>query len=189
MACLTGYTIKGIKLDCNANLAGIKRVWLAYDGDFKALVDETTHKATSFKSASTASDAKLYQYDFTKQSGSLTSTLTKDEASGTRYYTNELVLSFNKMEGAKHIEIEAMAAESLFGIVEDNNGKCWILGTVYNGTDTESTEEGGYLSASASTAQAGQSYGDKNGYDVTLQQMSSHLPYEIDKADFASFVA
>lgn len=173
MACLSDYTLKGISLDCNANLAGIKVAYLGYKDDFTFATTEGTHKCT----ISGTSGAKLYQYDFAKQSGSLTSTLTKDEANGTRYYTNELSLSFNKMEGAKHIEIEAMAAEALVGIVGDNNGKYWVLGV------------DSYLSSNSATAQAGQSYSDKNGYDITLSSMSAHLPFEIEKADFESFIS
>lgn len=177
MACLTGYTLRGIGLDCNANIAGIKRVWLGYNDNFVITTTEASHTAT-IAAEQGATDAKLYQYDFAKQTGSLNSTLTKDDVNGTRYYTNELVLSFNKLEGAKHIEVEAMAAEALIGIVEDNNGKYWVLGA-----------EGGYLSATATSANAGQNYGDKNGYDVTLSAMSSHLPYEIDYDDFKSLIA
>lgn len=173
MSCLSNYTLKGISLDCNANLAGIKEVYLGYKDDFTFTPTEEGHSCT----ISGGSGAKLYKYDFAKQSGSMTSTLTKDEANGTRYYTNEVALSFNKMEGWKHIEIEAMAAEALVGIVADNNGFFWVLGV------------DSYLSANSASAAAGQSYSDKNGYDIVLSSMSAHLPYSIAKADFQSYIA
>lgn len=185
MSCLSNITLKGISLDCNAILGGIRRAWLGYDGDFTVTVDETTHTVTTFAASTASASPKLYQYDFAKESGSLNSEMTKDEATGVRYYTNTLTLSFNKLEGAKHIEVEAMAAEALIGLVEDNNGKIWVLGTVIS----DGKNEGGYLSASATSATAGQSYGDKSGYDVTMTQMSSHLPYEIELDDFDSFIS
>ena len=36
------------------------------------------------------------------------------------------------------------------------------------------------VSVTAATAQAGTSYGDLNGYNITLSDMSKNLPYEID---------
>lgn len=173
MKCLTNQTLKGIKSDCNPSLAGIAKIYLGYYGDFDATVAVAssatpgTYIVTGFTSAATAVNAKLYPYEFNKQTGSLTSTLTKDEANGTRYFTNEVVLQFTKLEAAKHLEMSALAAEKLVGIVIDNNGKSWYVG--YDG----------YLSATEGTAQTGQSYDDLNGYNITLQQMSAYLPFEI----------
>lgn len=173
MACLSTYSLKGIPFDCASNLAGINVVYLGYKDDFSVTPSEDGHSCT----ITGGSGAKLYSYSFAKQTGSLTSTLTKDEANGTRFYTNTLALSFNKMEGAKHIEIEAMAAEALIGIAGDNNGKFWVIGS------------DSYLSANSATAGSGTSYSDKNGYDIELSAMSAHLPYEITKANFESYIA
>lgn len=178
MACLNDYTLKGISLDCDANLAGIKEIYLGYFGDFEVTVSETgsanTHTVTAMSASTTG--AKIHKYELARQTGSLTSTLTKDDANGTRYYTTEIGLSFNKLEGWKHMEIEAMAAEQLIAIVGDNNGKYW-----YVGYDS-------YVGGTAATAQAGTSFDDKNGYDVTLSQMSAHMPYAIEKSIFESFI-
>lgn len=164
MACLSGYTLKGISLDCNANLAGIKEAYLAYKDDITVEVDLDAQSVSTL----TATEGKgFYKYTFAKQTGSLTSTLTKDEANGTRYYTNSVALQFNKMEAAKHLEVNAMAAEALVGIIVDNNGKRWLVG--YDS----------YLSASAATAQSGDSYDSLNGYTVTLDAMSAYLPFEV----------
>lgn len=170
MACLSDYTLKGLSLDCNANLAGIKELYLGYNDDISVTTSEATH------SIDTIEGTALYKYTFAKQTGSLTSTLTKDEANGTMYYTHSIELQFNKLEGAKHIEIEAMAAEALVGIVLDNNGKYWYIG------------DGGYLSADSTTAQTGKSYDELNGYTLTLSAMSGHLPYEIAYDKFSALV-
>lgn len=173
MACLNSYTLKGMAFDCNANLAGIKKIYLGYYDDFTITTteegadNEKTHTAT----IEAKGDGKLYEYTFAKKTGSLTSTLTKDETNGTRYYTNEISLQFNKLEGWKHMEIEAMAAEALIAIVCDNNNKYWIVGS------------DGYLSATATTAQTGASYDEMNGYTITLSAMSAHLPYQTTEPD------
>lgn len=177
MKCLNDVTLKGILADCNPNLAGIAEAWLGYNGDFTIVVDETGRTVTTITAASGATSGKFYHYTFAKQTGSLTSTLTKDEAAGTRYWTNAIVLQFSKLEAAKHIEVEAMAAEQLVGIIKDNNGKYWLVG--YDG----------YLSADdGSVAQTGASYDDMNGYTVNMSAMSGYLPFEIQYSQFSELV-
>jgi hypothetical protein len=174
MACLTNITLMGLQHSCEANLAGIKKVYLGYFDDFTITPSESGHTATI--EAVEGGEGKLYPYTFAKRTGSLTSTLTKDETNGVRYYTHSINLQFNKMEAKKHLEMEAMAAESLIAIVVDNNNKSWIVGV------------DGYVSTSAQTAQTGQGYDELNGYTLTLDCMSAHLPYEITEADYSSLV-
>ena len=180
--CLTNYALKGILADCNPNLAGIREAWLGYFGDFNVTADtETsaaTHYITAISAATGAQDGKLHHYTFAKNTGSLNSTLTKDEANGTRYWTNQVNLQFSKLEAYKHLEVEAMAAEQLVGVILDNNGKYW-----YVGFDS-------YLSADdGATAQTGASFDDMNGYTVPMSQMSAYLPFEIEYATFSSLIA
>lgn len=167
--CLTNYTLTGITADCMPNLAGIKEVYIGYYGDFDVTINESAQTISSITSAQGATSGKLYRYQFAKQTGSLTSTLTKDEANGTRYYTNQIVLQFTKMEAAKHLEMQALGAERLVAVVADLNGKFWFVG--YDG----------YLSTDEQTAQSGQSYDDLNGYNLTMNAMSAFLPFEIDE--------
>lgn len=174
MACLNFYTLTGISTDCNPSLAGIKKAYLGYADDFTVTIEDSDSGRTVTLSGETG--AKLYVYSFNKQTGSLTSTLTKDETNGTRYYTNTVALQFTKMEQAKHLEVEAMAAEHLIGIIEDNNGKYWLVGG------------DSYLSTDEATAQSGQSFDDLNGYNLTLNAMSAYLPFEIDLEDFQSYI-
>lgn len=175
MACLSNITLQGLQHSCEANLAGIKKVYLGYYEDFEIAPVEgsnPTHTAT----ITAVGDGKLYPYTFAKRTGSLTSTLTKDETNGIRYYTHTINLQFNKLEASKHLEMEAMAAEALIAIVVDNNNKSWVVG--YDG----------YLSASAQTAQTGQSYDELNGYTLTMDAMSAYLPYEVSESDYESLI-
>lgn len=172
MACL--QTLNGIAQDCSVNLAGIKKVYLAnFDDVDSVTIDADTHTISAI---SMTTGAKFYGYNFAKQTGSLTSTMTKNEQNGTRYYTNELALVFNKLEAQKHLEIEALGAGQLASIVEDNNGKAW-----YVGYDM-------YLSATANTAQTGTSVDDLSGYNTTLSAQSAYLPFEIAKSVYAAII-
>lgn len=176
MNCLTNYTLEGILADCNPNLAGVQEAYIGYYGDFVVDISESAHTISTITSATGASTGKFYHYTFAKQTGSLNSTLTKDEANGTRYYTNTVTLQFSKLEARKHLEVEALSAEQLVAIIKDNNGKYWYVG--YDG----------YLSASEATAQTGQSYDDMNGYNTTMNAMSAYLPFEIDYVKFSSLI-
>lgn len=172
MSCISNYTLDGILADCNPNLAGIQEAWLGYYGDFDVTVDTSAQTVSAITAFTGATDGHFHHYTFAKNTGSLTSTLTKDEANGTRYWTNAVALQFNKLEAKKHLEVQAMAAEQLVGIIKDNNGKYWFVG--YDG----------YLSSADANAQTGASYDDMNGYTVTMNAMSAYLPFEIQYDDF-----
>ena len=92
----------------------------------------------------------------------MNSVLTKDDANGTRYYTNTLTLVFNKLEAQKHLEAMALAAEKLVALVEDNNGKIWFLGA------------DAYVSGTAEEIGTGASADDRNGYNVTIEGTSAY---------------
>lgn len=165
MACLTNYTFKGISLDCNPVLAGMRNLYLAYFDDVKVNTDDATQTATI--SAVEGDKPTFYQYQITTNTGGLTSTLTRNDQNGTRYYTNTITAQFLKIEAHKHLEVMAMAAEALVAIVEDNMGQYWIVGA------------DSYASGTAATSQTGTSFDDLNGYTVEISARSAVMPYEL----------
>lgn len=164
MGCL--QALRGLpQSTCEVNLAGIRKAYIAnYENVSAVSVDTSAYTVTSI---SMATGGKFYAYNFAKQTGSLTSTLTKAEENGTRYYLNQAGLQFNKMEARKHLEMSALCADPTAVIILDNNGKYWYLG--YDS----------YVSATEGTVQSGQSFDDMNGYTLTLQAQSAYLPFEI----------
>lgn len=163
-SCLSDYTLKGIGFDCEANLAGIKKVYLAYYDDVvitSAQTDLSEHTITGMTLSGT-----FYEYEFARNTSSLNSVLTKDEANGTRYYTNTIELVFNKLTAAKHLEVMALAAERLVALVVDNNNEVWFCG--YDG----------YISGINTEAGTGAAADDRNGYTVTLEGVSAYLPFK-----------
>lgn len=176
MGCLSDYTLKGIGLDCNPVLAGIKRVYLGYN-DQLTITPDTENQTATIAAKSGATGAKLYAYDIVANTGGLTSTVTKNEQNGTRYYTNTIAMQFNRLEAKKHLEVQAMAAEALVAIVETNDGKYWVVGA------------DSYLSATESNVQTGSSFDDLNGYTISLAARSAYLPFEIKYSDFESLIS
>ena len=118
MGCLSNFTLTGIKLDCNPVLAGIKRVYLGYNDQLTITPNTETQTATIAAKEGAGATAKLYPYDVVANTGGLTSTITKNEQNGTRYYTNTIAMQFTRLEAAKHLEVQAMAAEALVAVVE-----------------------------------------------------------------------
>lgn len=162
-SCLSNYTLQGVAFDCNANLAGIRNVWLTYYEDASVSPNYTAH---TISAVTLSSGVEWYKYEFARNTSSLNSTLTKDDANGTRYYTNTLTLVFNKLEAQKHLEAMAIAAEKLVALVEDNNGKVWFLGA------------DAYVSGVSEEIGTGASADDRNGYNVTIEGTSAYLPFE-----------
>lgn len=177
MGCLSDFTLKGIALDCNPVLAGIKRVYLGYNDQLTITTDTAAQTATIAAKEGASATAKLYAYDIVANTGGLTSTITKNEQNGTRYYTNTIAMQFNRLEAAKHLEVQAMAAEALVAIVETNDGKYWVVGA------------DSYLSATESNVQTGSSFDDLNGYTISLAARSAYLPFEIKYSDFSSLIS
>lgn len=171
MACL--ITLNGITLDCQPSLGGIKRVWITQYSDVESVV---VGDDNMIESITLAAEAKWYEYQFRKATGSLTSTLNVDESAGVNYVSNELALVFTKMETAKRIEIAALSIGQLAVVVEDSNGHYWFLG------------KDDYVSASAGTGVTGTAKGDQNAYTLTLSTDSDSYPYELSAEAIAAIV-
>ena len=167
-------TLNGITLDCSHSLGGIKTVYIANYGDVESVSADTS--SGKIVSVTMATSAKFKPYQFRKQTGSLTSTLTVDETAGVNYVSTELSLVFTKMETAKRLELSALSIGQLAVIVEDSNGVYWYLG------------KDDYVSATAGGAQTGVAKGDGNNYTLTLRDESDTYPFEIDKSAVDSII-
>ena len=170
MAC--NQTLSGLVKDCSPSMGGITEVLLANRED----VSDVTADAGKVTEITMASSAKFKSYTFARNTGSMTSTYTIDQASGVRYVTTDLLLQFNRMETAKRVEISALAVNDLVAIVKDANGIYWYLG--YDEP----------VNASAGDGQTGTARGDANRYTITLQDNSKEMPMEVDSTIIAALI-
>ena len=170
MAC--NQTLSGLVKDCSPSMGGITEVLLANREDVSAVTADTG-KVTEI---TMASSAKFKRYTFARNTGSMTSTYTIDQASGVRYVTTDLLLQFNRMETAKRVEISVLAVNDLVAIVKDANGIYWYLG--YDEP----------VNASAGDGQTGTARGDANRYTITLQDNSKEMPMEVDSTIVAALI-
>lgn len=163
MACCE--TLSGIAFDCLRGRAGIKRAFIAcYDNVTATFSNDMVATITGAFS----------EYQFRKQTGSVTTTITVDDINGSIFYDSAIVLQFSKQETSKRIEIAAIALGDLVVVVEDNNGKYWYFGKDFP------------VNLSDGTAETGTAFTDFNGYNITLSDQSMELPYELSAAAIAS---
>lgn len=158
MACsCTNQTIAGLCKDCEGSLGGIVTVYLA---NYKDSIFTVTSGAVS----AVDSAVSFYEYQFRKNTGSMTSTLNIDPANGVNFVQTDLNLVFSRMETKKRIEMAALSVGQLAGIVKDANGKYYALGV---------SEP---LEASAGDGQTGTARTDGNRYSITLTDNQESFP-------------
>lgn len=162
MACT--QTLSGILLDCGSSVGGIKEAYIAR---YEDIIGQPTVEQDEITNITLAEGAKFKRYQFRKQTGSFTSTLTVDETAGINYVVSEINFVFTKMETKKRIEMAALSVGQLVVVVKDGNNKYW-----YFGYDD-------YVSASAGTGTSGQAKGDSNSYNLTLKDESDSYPYQL----------
>ena len=155
-------TLKGLALDCSHSMGGIKSVYIANYADVTD-VKVTDGEVTSITMNGTS---KFRQYNFRRNTASMTSTLNVDQNNGNTVST-DVVLSFLKQETAKRIEISALSIGELVAIVVDANDKYWYLGRELP------------VMASAGGGESGTNFTDGNRYTITLQDNGSDYPYEV----------
>ena len=158
MACsCANQTIAGLCKDCEGSLGGIVSVYLA---NYKEDIFTVTSGAVSAVDSATT----FYEYQFRKNTGSMTSTLNIDPANGVNFVQTDLVMLFSRMETKKRIEMAALSVGQLAGIVKDANGKFYALGV------SEPME------ASAGDGQTGTARTDGNRYSITLTDNQTSFP-------------
>lgn len=160
-------TLKGIDYSCKDSVGGIKRIWLADWNAAGAALNSTKDRFTA-----TASAFKLFRIRV--GNGSMNSTLNADEANGTVFVQTDLNMKFTKLTEDSRKEVAEILRGNVAAIVEDNTGNYWGLGLEHP------------LTLSAGSVATGAAMGDFAGYDVTVQDYCSTLPYLVDETIIAS---
>ncbi len=171
MAC--SQTLGGILQDCQPSMGGLKEVYISNREDVTG-VTVTDEKISAIEMAASA---KFKRYYVRPQTSQFTSTLNVEQANGSRFVSTDIVLVFSRMDSTKRTEMEALSAGELVTIGKDQNGKYW-----YFGYDNP-------VLASAGDGQTGTNNTDRNGYSITLQDMSQRWPYEVNESIIAGLLA
>lgn len=164
---------QGYVLDCKDSIGGIKAVWFISTGNVSA-VTEVSGVVTAITKAA---GKVFYKYQLVKNSSSLTENVNANVQNGTVFYAQELAIVLNKMQANTRNEILLLAQNNLMAVVEDANGKYWLLGK-QNGLDLSAG------SSATGTAQA-----DRNGYTLTFSGGEKELAPEVNSSIIAGLTA
>lgn len=162
MAC--NVTLASIAQSCEANLSGIKKIAVAnyQEGAFTYTETPEGNKIMVSISEKIKDWVELIP---ARETGSYTTTMTRNDTTGVLYYTQELTATFNKMDANNAAAIDALGAGRVVLVAQDFNGINHCIGL------------DDYVMASAITGQTGAARDDGNNYSVTLQGVSAHVDY------------
>lgn len=160
-------------LDCKDSLGGIKSAWFIAYADVTAVTE-----ASGVVSAITkAVGKKFYKYQLVRNTSSVTENITSSVENGTVFYAQELSIILNKMQANTRNEILLLAQNNLMAVIEDANGKYWLLG------------KGNGLDLSGGNSGSGTGQGDRNGYTLTFSGGEKELAPEVSSTIIAALTA
>ena len=173
--------LSGISRDCLANKGGVKSVLIfnAADIDFDSAVweEDMVYGSVALDEISLKSGKSAVAFEFRRGAATLTSTETVNEENGAAFVTNELVMTFHKMNTAKRSALVKLQFAELAAIVEDDNGNKWWLGP------TDKNEGDEPLILTAGDGLTGTTWEDRNGYSITLSNRSKRMPWPYNNGD------
>lgn len=157
-------TLAGIARDCQANVGGIKAVYMANFED----VDTVTVTANVVSAITMVSSKKFYAYYFNPNTSNFTTNINANRENGSLFFETVLSLVFPKQDATKRIEVNALAQAGLMAIVQDNNDNYWLLG------------KDEPLLMTSGAAPTGTARADRNGYEMEFTDAQMQMPYTVD---------
>lgn len=166
---------QGFTIGCTDNAGGVKRFLFAtMPSDFAI-----TQNVSGMVTAITGTALTYYAYEVTTGVGSASSfsdNNTVNQANGTSYVDQSALYVLNKMEQTKRNEVKILARAKMSVIVQDNNGKYWLMGAT-NGVRMTTGESG-----------TGIQFGDRNGYSLTFGAQEPENSVEVDSSIIAALL-
>lgn len=157
-------TLAGIARDCQANVGGIKAVYMANFED----VDTVTVTTDEVSGITMVASKKFYAYYFNPQTSNFVTNINANRENGTLFFETVLSLVFQKQDAAKRLEVNALAQAGLMAIVQDNNDNYWLLG------------KDEPLLMTSGAAPTGTARADRNGYEMEFTDAQMQMPYTVD---------
>lgn len=142
----------GYSLACRDSVGGLKSVYFIEIDN----VSGVTSSAGTASAISKANNRAFYKYNLQRSTANWEEAYNDSSENGTSFHVQTLSIVLNKMQAATSQEIKLLAQNRLLAVVEDKNGKYWLLG-----------QENG-LERSGGKAGSGTASGDRNGYELTF---------------------
>lgn len=165
--------ISGFSVDCRDSIGGLKKILIA---SFSNLNATTPYVFTSdvITTVSMVGSTKFWAYDQVKETSSYNEAIQVSDVNGTRGYETTLTAVFNKSDTPLRNQIRLLAQNSLAIIIQDRNGKYWMMGQ-YAGAE---------MAPSSHTS--GTAMADRNGYELTFISKEAEPMFEISAAAVAA---
>jgi hypothetical protein len=163
----------GLTLGCKDSQGGINYLYIADLPTYDTITTDVDGKITSLDLSGSAVTINWFKFEVPKQTSSMTETINADNANGTVWYQQDVLMVFNKMQASTRDQIRLLAQNpKLLVAVKDANDKFWVVGVT----------RGAEVSAGSMTT--GTAYSDRNGGEITISGMEPDPSYEA----VASFV-
>lgn len=169
MSCLI---TSGIAQGCRNNAGGVKKFYIGSVN----LTTATTVSSGGTGTITSFTSFSAYTFYPNKNSSDFVENYQVSIENGTVGYEQVVNMSFSKLQAATRNQVLLLAQGDLWIIVEDRNGKFWLLGE----------EEG--MTLSGGNAGSGKVLTDKNGYLLTFTGMEGLPAQEVTAAAVSSVV-
>jgi hypothetical protein len=157
------YTTSNICKGCRDNVGGIKSAYV-----IAGCVTGVTTNADGEILTVGATGGTVYQFQVEKNTSNFIETITPSLENGTVFYQQDITLVFFKLQQAIRNQLRLLAQNTNLKVfVETNDGSIFYLGEDF----------GMYLSAG--TGESGTTFGDRNGYSITLQGLEKEPAKEL----------
>ena len=165
----------GISKDCSNNVGGIKQLWIT---ELENVSTYTLGSPSGVITAITMSGGTtFYEYEFNKNTSSLTEVMSSNQQNGTQLVTQTVTLKFNRREQTKYNKIKLLGKfKDLAVIIKDSNDLYFFVGLTNGVNMTEIN------SASGVTKQ------DSNSYTLTFVGEEPDMATEVDSAVIATVI-
>lgn len=148
---------------CRDNVGGIKAAYIV-----AGCVTGTTVDGTGKILTVGAASGTVFTFQVEKNTSSFVETITASLENGSVFYQQDLTLVFFKLDQAKRNQIRLLAQNTDMKVfVETNDGSIFYLGEDFG------------MFLSAGTGESGTTFGDRNGYSITLQGLEKEPAREL----------
>ncbi|NBW20794.1 MAG: hypothetical protein EBR82_73810 [Caulobacteraceae bacterium] len=159
---------QGFILGCNDAVGGIKNIYFINYTEI-ASTTFTNGELTGVTTVNNPSNVYLYQPN--KNTGSVTFNPTVSLENGTVFFTHQLVFTLGKLSNIKREELELLSRARVVVFVEMNDTQTIVLGL----------NQGAFMTAG--TFQTGATFGDLQGYQITITADETSQPYFLPVGD------
>ena len=163
MACAV---TSGYSVDCRDSIGGIKKLYITNFNNVTALT-LTSDVITGITMSGTT---KFWGYEQVKETSNYVEAIQNSDVNGTLGYETTLTAVFNKSDTPLRNQIRLLAQGALMIIIQDRNGKFWMMGQ-YAGAE---------MAPSSHTS--GTTMGDRNGYELSFISKENLPMYEVTLA-------